>query len=967
MGSGPLAASRSTETTPPQRVAIIGVHGVGDHAPGATANAIADLLLSLPSYEPGAPTPSAHKQFSPFDSTSLRIPAEPVLLTKAQREKADSRDIERSWWDAWDESSTDFGNWLSRRSRADEFTERTEAGVQWSINLLWHYQGGGEGNQYVTNRLEGKREQTHGAPEQSIHIYEVLWADIVRPASSILGFLLALFQLVLHVPSLSRLALDSKRCQEPEWRLLRKFHTYACRVLQVFLPTVQVMLLIELLAAAPTIANLEGAAKLIAAGIGFLVTIGWAWLLSELNWFPSSPSTRLRWVITVLTPGVLASCLVLLAGDSGPQLGLTLCVWIFGAIVLNFVIDAYQSTRSGIARAGWSAYAATIAAFLLLSCVNYCAGDAPVQMAHFWLAQWLIAILRWLWIGMAICAFGAAILGEHLSRSGSEAEKAEACAAVRTSRLGLALPLFLFVVCTGVIWAGLFSVADRIAATKKADSASAAQKCCEEDAAKPGHIAAASECADDVSPAEAPASGNEAAETETEGSSPCPPAAKCCESKKSKPYISAEVSLAGKDAPGSEFIPWRGHVDLFPYAGAVFGGGDGCGGKCGEADYLRASLSWGMGYGTPIMVIVVMLGLHILILWALPSALTEKFPPRIPTARLKRLQVNEPPRRSTDEGSVWLGNWVSRGLDSTAFITFLIWGAVFVIPIGFLFHFDSRVSLETVTQKIVCAAILVTASAGGLAAVARYASPVMRCILDVDTYMRTGPEEGNPRSLIFERYVSLLRYVANFKDADGQGYDRIVIVAHSLGAVISADLLCLLKNLKSDEELAALGYCGGAGKTRIPVSLFTVGNPLRQLLNRFFPYLYQWVSEYPENGGKPLPPVASTPPEHIAVAALPDPDDLGIAQWSNAYRSGDYVGRSLWLDGWYQRKQHKEDSDEKSSEQSKRPDLLGEPTKVQDSAVAPRRIEFCIGGGAHTHYLDDTAPDIARHLAYLLE
>ena len=35
----------------PRRVAVIGVHGVARHQPGATANAMADLLLSLPSFD----------------------------------------------------------------------------------------------------------------------------------------------------------------------------------------------------------------------------------------------------------------------------------------------------------------------------------------------------------------------------------------------------------------------------------------------------------------------------------------------------------------------------------------------------------------------------------------------------------------------------------------------------------------------------------------------------------------------------------------------------------------------------------------------------------------------------------------------------------------------------------------------------------------------------------------------------
>jgi pimeloyl-ACP methyl ester carboxylesterase len=62
-------------------------------------------------------------------------------------------------------------------------------------------------------------------------------------------------------------------------------------------------------------------------------------------------------------------------------------------------------------------------------------------------------------------------------------------------------------------------------------------------------------------------------------------------------------------------------------------------------------------------------------------------------------------------------------------------------------------------------------------------------LLNVDTYLRDTPVEAPPRARIFERYMSTLRYIARLRDADGHGYDEIVIVAHSLGALVSGDIL----------------------------------------------------------------------------------------------------------------------------------------------------------------------------------
>jgi hypothetical protein len=129
-----------------------------------------------------------------------------------------------------------------------------------------------------------------------------------------------------------------------------------------------------------------------------------------------------------------------------------------------------------------------------------------------------------------------------------------------------------------------------------------------------------------------------------------------------------------------------------------------------------------------------------------------------------------------------------------------------------------------------------------------------------------------------------------------------------------------------------------------------MGNPTRQLLNRFFPYLYDWVRPVPDNGMHALPGPLNCGQAVIHHSAMPDPHKLGLACWINAYRSGDYVGRSLWLDEWYYRPAH--------SAANPVPSVIASPDG--------RRQEMCIGAGAHVHYMDDTAPDIAWKLDSLL-
>jgi hypothetical protein len=244
-------------------------------------------------------------------------------------------------------------------------------------------------------------------------------------------------------------------------------------------------------------------------------------------------------------------------------------------------------------------------------------------------------------------------------------------------------------------------------------------------------------------------------------------------------------------------------------------------------------------------------------------------------------------------------------------------------------------------------------TAAALALVVKYGSPVLGAILDVDTYLRASPEKATPRAKIAERYVSLLRYITRYRGADGRGYDSVVIVAHSLGTLISADLLRFLKEA-GDPELAAMGLAGRniVNQGHVSIRLLTMGSPIRQLLNRFFPYLYDWVRDEPDNGLHPLPNPVKPATATIAASALPDPADLGVAEWVNAYRSGDYVGRSLWLDEWYCRTAGSADQ--------------GEYPQPIYKAKAGARTEACIGAGAHTHYWDDTAPDVAEFLNQLI-
>lgn len=229
--------------------------------------------------------------------------------------------------------------------------------------------------------------------------------------------------------------------------------------------------------------------------------------------------------------------------------------------------------------------------------------------------------------------------------------------------------------------------------------------------------------------------------------------------------------------------------------------------------------------------------------------------------------------------------------------------------------------------------------------------PVIDTALDVDNYMRRAPVEATTRARIAERYASLLRYLNSWCDAEGQSYDRVIIVAHSQGTAITADLLGFARREEAaNGDLFPLLHGPDRPSPQRRLSLFTMGSPLRQVYARTFPVLFEWMNVPGRRWGRPVKsdeiPAPATPgqlPDDIA----PDPAGLGLWRWVNAYASGDYVGRSIWRRGG--------GSDE----------TLYAPDHAVSDAIGRRR-ELCIGGGAHTGYWKPEATPIARELDALI-
>jgi len=347
---------------------------------------------------------------------------------------------------------------------------------------------------------------------------------------------------------------------------------------------------------------------------------------------------------------------------------------------------------------------------------------------------------------------------------------------------------------------------------------------------------------------------------------------------------------------------------------------------------VRGLIETGAGFGFTALFLSVVIAVAFGLYAVGPSVLNEIRP--------------KPPLDGTSNG-----RWLDGGFRLLRWAGRLIFLGVFlVLPAGPLIA-NRWPSLGNYNSSLQLWAVSALGLAGGglflfrsrLKSLAGGLRSVVDVALDVDNYLREHPRSSNPRGRIAARMSSLLKHIYRGK------YDAIVIIAHSQGTVIAADLLRFIRMTGLDQTDPDLAARKGA-----PIYLFTMGSPLRQLYGLRFPHLYLWARHHQlpwPNAGHPIPPDTG-----------PDPAQLDVTQWVNAYRSGDYVGRYLW---------RPEPSD--FAYLIKPIALRGRwpvgSVDVEASETAPpttNRREFCIGSGGHQHYWDGYAPAIALELDRLI-
>jgi hypothetical protein len=914
-----------------QKVAIVAVHGVGQHAAGASAQAVADLLAGLNSY-----TPAPHadgSSYSAFAVNAVDVPLpDAKLFTPFPPEKKPKESIWTTLSEMFEERRGKFAHaytydaWFHSASRdSDDEPDGPDVSGEFMKVQINEYKGDPATSVYSTCRLEGRRTTKSGEPNVDVHVYEVHWSDLSSPDNTFVRFFMAFYQLLLHLTSLGRIAVDQialEHRRQWDWFLYQRLYSYASRTLTLLVFNLLVVL--PVVAFAPLVLLLPPGvvAQAVALAVVFVAVLG-GLLVCGQNFL--KPFGVARWWPIAIGGALLCAAAAWQAlqiwRNSTPLL-LTIEWWLVAMLVLGvFIFPAYDQVRNGELQAGWVCVLVTAVCFFVSLRLHPTAEGLPLSLkvAAFMVLQYLLLALRLSWITFTILAIAAYCLEVvcrlRLRLARKMDQLARARAAARTGRFTLALSTILLMLVSIFLWCGIYhAFAKKVVlfgGVKPRDAhveiftltpqETDAVLCHLEN---PNGPATSSE-----PPADPPVKSD------------CHPAAADCKAT----YCQLDSGV-WKSIPSSEDDPNR---------------------------FFEGVLLQSAHPGLPIVMGCSTVALLLFALIVLPSVWREL----------------KPPLQGTNGQSKLLGAWLSSGLSSLRAIIALFWIAAFAAPAVYfcvafsefmrtpnwkLFEFPAFLYVTpamSLTKNILnTEGALFAGSATFLVGLLlKYGSVVLDTILDVDNYLRTSPATSTPRARIAERYLALLNHLHKYRGPqDGLPYDRIVIVAHSLGSLITADLLRFLQQ----REISKLtGYAFPDGRI-LPLYFFTMGNPLRQLLNRFFPTLYGWVRDYPDGSGITPPPQV---PEQTSTNPKPLPEELGVEEWRNSFRSGDYVGRSLWRDGCYART-------ERGGDSAKFP----EATLADSFPVAPRSIESCIGLGAHTHYWDRTAPDIATQLDTLI-
>ena len=884
----------------PARVAVIVVHGVADQLAGATARSVVELLVATKqngaTYEAVAtndftlavpPLAPTHPPERTTDATPTSY-SRPLSKAFAQSFRSD---LHRPDWEVAKKAGRGPAAKTARALDAEP-----DRGLQVTNFLLAKYLDNHAATEaYESSVVTLSRTSPSGAGPHRVDVYEMYWADLSRLSGAIPRIISELFTLVFRLSKLGRGTVDEALGSVKDANGLAKPLSWRCLAfLQTGLDWAFVNLLALLFTQLGMLALVIVPLALAAPqedSVRWVVGSGLA--IFALLWSAYRRRDGARRLALPIALVAIAG-VVLLDAASGawlvPLLWLALLTVALNA-ALRVSDDRFPFTRaSGLTL--WTLAVAGVVWFVWreTSPVSF---RVWVQAALFGVELVLTAI-KWWWIAAAVAFAAWYVAGLAASRQGGY----EGSASVDTGRLGMFASLGAFVVLTMALWA--------LASTVLTASVASG------DVSYVPRIFPIEENIRGISEASARAAAfpHQAAAAAVPASSACPCAA---------PTVA------------------RG-----PY---------------GAESFLRYRYEDSTASFSVIAALLLILASYLVAVFV-PSVLAE-----LKLLRDKAGAAGRAAARAGDTATRDLGGWLTAGYRylGSAVSTVVLLSIVGALGVAFVLYAQPAQGAGNWARTVDFAAYLsqvllkpmVLGAAGIGAALSAFGGVLSRYVpglrapldiaLDVDNHFREFPRKSIPRARIFSRYAALLDHVSK------QGYDRIVVVAHSQGTVISAELLRFLSDAPRGVPREGHDRCRQLGdRYGGDIRLVTLGCPLRQLYAARFPSLYGWVLRKNGDGNGPLSA------------------DIGARRWANAYTSGDYVGRWLWSSPGG------DDPLGHPMIDTVKPVVLGRGSAYSPFHPMPpdaqaletmSELEVCLGLGAHTHYFE---PDQAV-VAWLID
>src|SRR5580704_5048907 len=805
------------------RIAVVAIHGVGDHQPSEMANSVANLLEDLKE-APWKP------RYCTFAEEKVRINVAPVKVAGHAFPAATpaSGAMQRPGIDEKDTWGPMGALYKSERAVPALSSAQTDSLDHLFLEgQLAQYKGEGPEDTYEALRLKGKRyanaaigreesPQKHrlkSVPPE-VHVYDMFWSDLSGVGTAGLRIFGELYQLLFHLGSIGlnnvkAAAIFFRRSSaEAAWQRFNNMQVWATAMLAWPIPLLNLIILGVALGlfADSALVKLSGVEEfntvVVVLFAGIAAVLGyWLWRKGRFGGASfRGPVTACLALASICAIAAIRADVVWHTFDNHQlreivELIGTLLVWLIAGAGVWAVVCLYETHRPGTKVAFKWTLVPTIAFGLLVTGLGFPGREtsfvAMVISLQFIEAAFWVLLFSWLVFWAALVA--AFITGNLAVRATEAKELDRAKRTNRAAAPSLHLPARLVLLLTVASWAGVIRVAGGL--------------------------------------------------------------------------LPQDPSIQAFNCPAWNVRDLGDkHVNALCYRSIS---------SAVTFDNPRPAIEWannalntaGLGH-FPLLLLLVCFSAAISVWAILPSVLDEVSPPRGASA-------------NSAEKSATLGEWLDQGFKFMRWAGRLLYLGVVLFPTAILLALYSAISPYNPLVEWMKAAVLpFEKSLGGLVAGAAVGvlglggrlsqlalgfRPVVRVALDVDNWLQEHPRDSNPTARICGRYVSLLRYIAQWRDPeDHRGYDALIVFAHSQGSVITADLLRFLK-----AEARAAGSYTSYDSTlarfdELPVYLFTMGCPLRQLYGLRFPDEYAWAMD-------------------------PNPDELGVELWSNFYRSGDYV------------------------------------------------------------------------------